>query len=378
MDTKEFVNYYCSHKSPEYPELSAEDIKMLSTVGALHGPPFYKDDINTVYGILRLLERVTGQRGVRPTSILCPASTMTQAHKPKIGSGEVCWYCNNGADLSRGERCPDCGQWGKKKSSKKRVGSTEWAQSVRQHIQSPEFQKKIQLYRRVLQITESTMTREQAQCELVWGPLAASIAYLWSVEPFAEKYLNMPSESERRQSLEHLGQFAEGLAKLTFPDLRPFYVERLLVSKLIAARLASWLEIDNVIEIWVYLLCPELLPPEKWQLRPLDKRQDPFRRQLERFIQALLPWPGDRVGEREIREATEAASWLFRRVSPEKVTWEYIRRVYNALFPPYRADYQELQRMRASLAAEKLLDVSMIEEFARKFLQGGATHSEFD
>jgi hypothetical protein len=221
------------------------------------------------------------------------------------------------------------------------------------------------------------MTREQGEFELFWGPVAAWMLHLWSVEPFAEKYLDMTGEDERRQSFEHLGQFSEGLAKLTFPNLRPFLVERLLACKLFAAHLASWLNIDNVVEIWVYLLCPELSPPEQWQLRPLGKHQDPFQRQLERFVQALLPWPEDKVSGRGIREAAEAASWLFRRVSPDKVTWEDVRRIFNVLFPPYQAAYPKLHEMRARLAAEKLPHAS-IEELARKFLQGDLTQTKTD
>jgi hypothetical protein len=207
---------------------------------------------------------------------------------------------------------------------------------------------------------------------LSYAGLACWTTYLWTLEPFQRKVLDIKDKDKREEFFRPaVGPLAPLLASLTYPDARPQSVEWLLVGKLIASRLSSSLGIDNVPEMFLYLLCPELSPPESWELRCItEKGDDPFPRQLERFIAATLPLTEKSLSKGGIRKQAESAAYLAYQVAKGQATWEENQRAFAALFPPFSSDYSKKHQMRAKRAAKGLPYGDILKQ-VREFLSKG-------
>ena len=274
-----------------------------------------------------------------------------------------CRECNDGAKLYKGQRCPFCGCRGKKEKPKRCPSK----QDVMRQIHSPQFQEQVKLARRTFQIPENGISREEAIRWLTDSSLACGVLYLWTVEPFQRSVLDIEGQDKREEYFRpSTGQYASLLAWLTYPNNRAPMVEALLGGKLIAARLSFSLGIDNVPEVLLYLLSPELAPPESWKLHKII-RKDPLQRQLERFIQATMLSTEMYTSSHAIREQAEAAAWMSYHTTKGKSTWEENRRIMATLFPPYRSDYTKKHRMRTKLAAKRAPYAEVLEQLQSFF-----------
>lgn len=283
-----------------------------------------------------------------------------------------CYECWDGADLYRGQRCSVCGRPGKRERPETRQRHATMRQDVLRKTHSLEFQEQVRLARRTFQIPESGLSRDKALNSLSYAGLACWTSYLWTLELFQKKVLDIKDKDKREEFFRPaVGPLAPLLASLTYPDARPQSVEWLLVGKLIASRLSSSLGIDNVPEIFLYLLCPELSPPESWELQSItEKGDDPFLRQLERFVEAALPLTEKTLSKGGIRKQAEAAAYLAYQVAKGETTWEENRRAFAALFPPFRSDYSKKHQMRAKRASKGVSYGEIVKQ-VREFLSKG-------
>jgi hypothetical protein len=165
--------------------------------------------------------------------------------------------------------------------------------------------------------------------------------------------LPLKEEAERLPLFRHLGASAEFATKLTYPfSGRADGVEWLLLAKLISARLASWLETDNASDIFLYLLCPQLQPPDSWGLKRPSHGSDLALLQFQRFMSALLPIPERFMTKRGLRDLFLASAKAARDASPTSLEDE--RAVFTAMFPEWGAEYPKKHQVRIRRADRRL------------------------
>jgi hypothetical protein len=284
-----------------------------------------------------------------------------------------CRECGDGADLYKGDTCPICGRPGKKERPETHRQRNAMRQEVIRSVNSSQFQEQVKLARRTLQIPEAGLSRDEALNSIAWQYWACATTYLWTLELFQRKVLAIKEQDKREEYFRQtIGPYAPLLACLTYPNNRTEFLDGLIAGKLIAARLSSWLQIDNVPEIFFYLLCPELSPPESWKLHYIEEtRVDPFLRQLERFIAAALPLPEGALSRNAIREQAEAAACLAYQMAKGDTTWEENRRMFATFFPSLSSDYVKKHQMRAKRAAKRLPYKDIVLEVTRRALNKG-------
>jgi hypothetical protein len=182
--------------------------------------------------------------------------------------------------------------------------------------------------------------------------------------------LDIENQEEREKYFRQMmGAHASLLAHLSYPNNRSGYFDWLMALKLIAARFSSWLGVDNVPEIFLYIICPELSPPQSWQLHPIkEKRDDPLLRQMEHFVLGNLPLDEKILTKRSIRQYLEAAAYFAYRIGKGESTWEENRRMFAALFPALGSEYAKKHQIRANRAAARFVykDV-LLEVISRHF-----------
>ena len=348
MNIDEFVDYYNMHKppSPDFPAISADDIKQWVEQQSLHPAPYYRSDIHTVYD---LLKRRSELQEAEPI----PRPRKTGREMPEC----LEWW--DGESLELGEKCPECGRVGKAEP----VLEPGWEERVRSQLFSLEFQEKVILARRVLDIPDSGWPQDEAINRLLCAHIAAACSYSLSLERFQRLYLSLDEEARA----EHLqpffgGKWAKFIARLTMPASgRAESIEWLLACKLIAARLCSLLgqgkvTIDNVSDMFLYIVCPELKPFDSWELRPVGRGQDPWQRQFDSFLHAVSLLPDENKGRKQSRTVVATALKLTFDFLEGKVSFDECRRAYAAAFPfliPESIDPTSTAKMRAHRAAKK-------------------------
>jgi len=198
--------------------------------------------------------------------------------------------------------------------------------------------------------------------------IAAWCNYCWSLETFQRHMLPIMEEKARAEYLRSaLGKLAEVVAQYTMPTPpRAQQIDWLLCAKLIAARLCSFLGIDNVQDMFLYILCPESRKPESWRLRRVRPGQDPFRRQFGHFVQALLPFSEDRVSRRPLKGYIDSAARATLELLQRRATWDECRKAYARAFPFYMPESTEALRVRAGRAAQKIPYADVLQ-VARSF-----------
>jgi hypothetical protein len=266
-----------------------------------------------------------------------------------------CEECLDGILWPRGE-CPECGSRFGKEGRLKRGERKGWEQEVKFRISSSDFQEMIALARKSLNVPESGMTVKDMNA-LLWAVhIAAWCNYCWSLETFQTRMLPIKEEKDRLELLRPmLGELAEVVAQYTMPaPSRAQSVDWLLGVKLIAARLCSFLGIDNVEDMFCYVLCPESREPESWRLKRIRQGQDPFRRQFGYFAQALLPFSKGETSRRPMKGYIDLAARATFELLQKKATWEKCRKAYASAFPFYMPDSTENMRVRAGRAAQKI------------------------
>jgi len=329
MNKADFVSYCRQHISPEesgflYP--SVEDIERWSKHGYFrYAPQYHKDDIHLVFAILRNekelqrdeTKRETPEAGERP-------GTKTE---PGLDKEPITEY-----------------------------ESEKWQQQVAGRVASSEFQEMVALARKTLTLPENGYPPQQAIMFLFSASLAVWCNYCWSLEAFQRKFLALEGEKARVEFLRPvLGEHAPLVAKYTMPEPpRAQCVDWLLCAKLIAARLSTFLSIDNGSDIILYLLSPDLRPLESWQLKPVTDAEDSSRRQFTRFISAVLPLPEMALSGRAMNKTIHASVRLAFDLTKDDANWEQIRAAYRRLFPFYEAIFPDTLRMRAKRAVEDL------------------------
>lgn len=333
MDADELAHYFNLHRAFGFREISAEDVKLWTNIEALHEPPYYKGDIPTVRGILRL-ESGGGERRVIPEEIAPRGEYLRYESHPR-----------------------------KEKHLKSRE-LKGWKQKINSQVLSTDFQEMVSLARKTLMLPENGLPAEQVSAFLFSSSLAAWCNYYWSLEAFQKKFLALETEEARVEYLQPvLDKFAEPFARYTMPKsppaqntepeaLRAELVDWLLIAKLTAARLSSFLGIDNVREVFYYLLCPEQSPPESWELREIKPNHDPFHRQFGYFANALLPLPENETSNHALRKYIDASVQFARDLTKPRPTWEKARRAYRHLFPFYEIILPDTLRMRARRAIQ--------------------------
>jgi hypothetical protein len=330
MNKAEFTSYCRQHISPEesgLPYPSVEDIERWTKHGYFrNAPQYHKDDIHLVFAILR------NEKDFREE----------QAGKGPLESG--------------------------KRSEKEKVPiieheSDKWKQQIADRINSSEFQEMVTLARKTMTLPENGYPPQQAIMFLFSASLAVWCNYCWSLETFQRKFLALESEQARVEFLRPvLGEHAPLVAKYTMPEPpRAQCVDWLLCAKLIAARLSTFLGIDNGSDIILYLLSPDLRPPESWQLKPVTDEEGSSRRQFTRFISAVLPLPETALSSRAMNKAIHASVRLAFDLTKDDANWEQIRTAYRRLFPFYEAVFPDTLRMRARRAVEDLPYTDMLK-----------------
>lgn len=266
-----------------------------------------------------------------------------------------CPNCLDGLLFPRGE-CPQCGSRFRRKEKLDREERKGWEGEVKSRISSNEFQKMIALARKSLTIPENGLPAAQMNAFLWAVHIGAWCNYCWSLETFQRCMLPIEGERARAEYLRPaLGKLAEVVAQYTMPTPpRAQAVDWLLCAKLIAARLCSFVGIDNVRDMLMYILCPDSRNPESWHLRRIRQGQDPFRRQFGRFIQALLPLAEEEVSRRRFKGYIDAAARATFDLLQREATWEQCRRAYARAFPFYMPESTEALRVRAKRATQKL------------------------
>ncbi|MFA5308417.1 MAG: hypothetical protein WC370_02895 [Dehalococcoidales bacterium] len=284
-----------------------------------------------------------------------------------IESPYKCAECLDGILWPRGE-CPQCGSRFRKEGRLKPEERKKWEQETKARISSSDFQGMIALARQSLSIPEKGMPPEDMNA-LLWAVhIAAWCNYCWSLETFQMRMLPMKEEKDRLEYLRPtLGKLAEVVAQYTMPaPPRAQSVDWLLGAKLVAARLCSFLGIDNVEDMFLYVLCPESRKPESWRLRQIRQGKDPFRRQFGYFAQALLPFGQDKASKRPMKGYIDSAAKATFELLQKKTTWEECRKAYTRAFPFYIPESAEAMRVRAGRAAKKI-PYSDVLKFARSF-----------
>lgn len=329
MNKSEFVSYCRQHISLEESGLSypsVEDIERWTKHGYFrYAPQYYKDDIHLVFAILRNEKEFRGE----------------QAEK------EVSEY---------GERPEQEKEPSRDKEPITEYESDEWKQQIADRVNSSEFQEMVTLARKTLTLPEDGYSPQQAIMFMFSASLAVWCNYCWSLETFQRKFLALEGEEARVEFLRPvLGEHAPLFAKYTMPEPpRAQCVDWLLCAKLIAARLSTYLSIDNCSDIILYLLSPDLRPPESWQLKPITDEEDSSRRQFTRFISAVLPVPETVLSGRAVNKTIHASVRLAFDLTKDDANWEQIRAAYRRLFPFYEAVFPDTLRMRARRAIEDL------------------------
>lgn len=325
MDADEFVDYCKSHINLEESGLrqpSAQDIRRWTDLNILHTPPYLKNDIHIVIGVLRLESEAVGPRAI-PGHI-----------SPR----------------------PQYGPRVRKEKRLKKQERKDWKRQVNAQISSADFQEMVSLARKSLMLPESGLPAEQVDAFLFSSFLAAWCNYCWSLEPFQRRFLALEGKEARTEYLRPmLGKFSELIAEYTMPEQsRPQAVDWLLCTKLIAARLSSILGIDNTSDMFLYILSPELRSPESWHLRRINPGQNPFRRQFERFTEALMLFSEEEPSNGTARKYIDTTAQLTFDLLEGKITWEESRTVYARTFPFYSVELPDAHRMRAKRATHKL------------------------
>ena len=323
MNKSEFASYCRQHISPEESGLSypsIDDIERWSKHGYFrYAPQYNKDDIHLVFAILRNEKESRGERA--------------------------------GKEVLESEKRPE-----QEKAPIVKYESVKWKQQVADKINSAEFQEMVALARKTLTLPENGYPSQQAIMFLFSASLAVWCNYCWSLETFQRKFLALEGEKARVEFLRPiLGEHAPLVAKYTMPEPpRAHCVDWLLCAKLIAARLSTFLGIDNGSDIILYLLCPDFRPPESWQLKPVTNAEDSSRHQFARFIGAVLPVPETVLSSRAMNKAIHASVRLAFDLTRDDANWEQIRTAYRRLFPFYEAVFPDTLRMRARRAVEDL------------------------
>jgi hypothetical protein len=278
-----------------------------------------------------------------------------------------CSECLDGLIFPRGE-CPQCGSRFRRKGRLNREERKGWEGEAKSRISSSEFQEMVALARKSLSIPENGLPAAEMNTFL-WGVhFGAWCNYCWSLETFQRRMLSIEGERARAEYLRPaLGELAEVVAQYSMPiQPRPQAVDWLLCAKLIAARLCSFVGIDNVRDMLLYILCPGSRNPESWRMRRIKLGQDPFRRQFGRFLQALLPLGEEEVSRRPFKGYVDAAAQATFDLLQRKATWEQCRRAYARAFPFYIPESTEALRVRAKRPAQKL-PYDQILNVARSF-----------
>ncbi len=278
-----------------------------------------------------------------------------------------CPDCMDGMLFPRGE-CPQCGSRFRKEGRLKREERRGWEQEVKARISSSDFQEMITLARKSLTIPENGMSPEEMNAFLWAVHIGAWCNYCWSLETFQRFMLPIEEEKARAEKLRPaLGELSEVVAQYTMPEPpRAHAVDWLLCAKLTAARLCSFLGIDNVEDVFLYVLCPESRKPESWRLKQIRQGQDPFRRQFGYFAQALLPFGQDETSKRPLKGYIDSAARATFELLQKKATWEECRKAYARAFPFYMPDSKEAMRVRAGRAVHKI-PYDDVLKFARSF-----------
>jgi len=281
-----------------------------------------------------------------------------------------CWTCWDGELVDIGKRCHECGRPGTRERD-----SGSWRRRARDRVSSSGFQEQVVLARQALCIPPKGFTPEEARDLLFNNFLALGISYCWSVPAFQQKLLPCKEEAERLPLFKHLGAFAEQAAKLSFPrSERAYGVEWFLLAKLISSRLASSLGTDNAPDIFLYLVCPMLSPPESWDLKRMTLSNNPALRQLHRFLCALLPIPEQFMTKRSLRDlflASAKAAYQAKTTSLEEE-----RATFSAMFPEWGAEYPKKHQVRMVRAARRFQWQSWLQSLGailRQFWQRGSS-----
>ena len=336
MNKSEFASYCRQHISPEesgflYP--SVEDIERWSKHGYFrYAPQYHKDDIHLVFAILRNEKEFRGEEAGKEVP---ESGKRLEQEKEPIGDKEP---------ITEYE-------------------SEKWQQQIEDRVASAEFQEMVVLARKTLTLPENGYPPQQAIMFLFSASLAVWCNYCWSLEAFQRKFLALEGEKARVEFLRPvLGEHAPLFAKYTMPEPpRAQCVDWLLCAKLIAARLSTFLDIDNGSDIILYLLSPDLRPPESWQLKPVTDEEDSSRRQFTRFISAVLPVPETALSGRAMNKTIHASVRLAFDLTKDDANWEQIRAAYRRLFPFYEAVFPDTLRMRARRAVEDLPYADMLK-----------------
>jgi hypothetical protein len=278
-----------------------------------------------------------------------------------------CAECLDGILWPRGE-CPQCGSRFRREGRPKRGERREWGQEIKARISSGDFQEMIALARKSLTLPEDGMSPEDTDAFLWAVHIGAWCNYCWSLETFQRCMLPVEGEKARAELLRPaLGELAEVVAQYTMPEPpRAQAVDWLLCAKLIAVRLCSFLGIDNVEDMFLYVLCPESSKPKSWRLRQIRKGHDPFQQQFGYFTQALLPFGQDETSKRPLKGYIDSAARATFELLQKKVTWEECRKVYARAFPFYMPESTEAMRVRAGRAVRKI-PYREVLKFARSF-----------
>ncbi|MFC2044726.1 hypothetical protein ACFLT8_06015 [Chloroflexota bacterium] len=278
-----------------------------------------------------------------------------------------CPDCMDGMLFPRGE-CPQCGSRFRREGRPKHEERREWAKEVKTRISSGDFQEMIALARKSITIPQNGMTLGDAKAFLWAVHIGAWCNYSWSLEAFQRKMLPIKEEKARAELLRPaMGKMAEVIAHYSMPEPpRAQAVDWLLCAKLIAARLCSFLGIDNVEDMFFYVLCPESRKPESWRLRQIRQGQDPFQRQFGYFAQALLPFGQDGTSKRLLKGYIDSAARATFALLQGKATWEECRKAYARAFPFYMTESTEAMRVRAGRASHKI-PYDDVLKFARFF-----------
>jgi len=330
MNKSEFASYCRQHISPEesgLPYPSVEDIERWTKNGYFrYAPQYHKDDIHLVFAILRNENEFRVEQAGKEMA--------ESAKRPEQEKEPIIEY-----------------------------ESDKWKQQIADRINSPEFQEMVALARKTLTLPEDGHPPQQAIMFLFSASLAVWCNYCWSLETFQRKFLALESEKARVEFLRPvLGEHAPLVAKYTMPEPpRAHCVDWLLCAKLVAARLSTFLGIDNCSDIILYLLSPRLRPPESWQLKPVTGEEDSSRRQFARFISTVLPVPETALSGRAMNKTIHASVRLAFDLTKDDANWEQIRGAYRRLFPFYEAVFPDTLRMRARRAVEDLPYVDMLK-----------------
>jgi hypothetical protein len=278
-----------------------------------------------------------------------------------------CVECLDGILWPRGE-CPECGSRFRKEGRLKRGERNGWEQEIKARISSNDFQEMIGLARKSITIPENGMSPEEMNAFLWAVHFGAWCNYSWSLEAFQRKMLPIKEEKARAELLRPaMGKLAEVIAHFSMPEPpRAQAVDWLLCAKMIAARLCSFLGIDNVEDMFLYVLCPESREPESWRLKQIRRGQDPFRRQFGYFAQALLPFGQDETSKRLSKSYIDSAARATLELLQKKATWEESRKAYASAFPFYMPESTEAMRVRAGRASHKI-PYDNVLKFARSF-----------